>query len=93
MYKMIPEERKTVYGKLNDLDDDIKRILQYLENDNKTNSKGLIEEVKDLREDVNNLIVYKKVQAGKMLVYIGIGTAVLYVAIYFAKLFITKSID
>ena len=93
MYKMTPGERKTVFGKLNELDDDIKRILQYLENDNKTNSKGLIEEVKDLREDVNNLIVYKKVQAGKMMIYIGIGSTVLGLAIWLGKLFITKTID
>lgn len=48
------------------LKDDVRRILGYLENDDKTNKKGLVQDVHDLRNELAAFIsAYKNEQAYK----------------------------
>lgn len=42
------------------------RVLYILENDEKTNRKGLVEEVAEMRKQLDELITKDKVLAGKM---------------------------
>ena len=44
------------------------RVLYILENDNKTNRKGLVEEVSEIKKDLDQLITKDKILSGKIAV-------------------------
>jgi hypothetical protein len=53
------------------------RILSILENDPNTNTKGLVEQVRDLNKDVNSLLIWKKELTFKAGLFAFIGTAII----------------
>lgn len=55
------------------LKDDVRRILNYLENDDKTNKKGLVQDFHDFRKDMQEFISsYKTEQSYKKGIIAGI---------------------
>lgn len=56
---MSAKENQTISQKLD-------RVLYILENDDKTNRKGLVEEVADLKINIEQLILKQKIFAAKM---------------------------
>jgi len=70
---MTTTEKKHIYGKLKQLDIRISRILQILENDDTTDTKGLVNTVRDIEVTVDNLVRDRDIQRGKLAVYGAIG--------------------
>lgn len=56
---MPPTENKTLSQKLD-------RVLYILENDDKTNRKGLVEDVSDMKLAIDDLVLEKKMFAAKV---------------------------
>jgi hypothetical protein len=66
-------EKKELYQKIEHIDIRINRILNILESDHKTHSKGLVEQVELTRAELEALLIREKVITGKVAVYIAIG--------------------
>lgn len=58
--------------KYESLDKKVDKILLYLYNDKDTNNKGIIQQVKDLRDDVDNIKGREKMRAFKVGLFSGI---------------------
>ena len=55
------------------LEKKVDRILFYLESDDKTNQTGLIEQVSEMRRELADLILWKKVLNAKVTILGGFG--------------------
>ena len=64
----------------------LEKMLFYLEDDNKTGQKGIISRVSDLEDKVRDLNTDKKVNAGKLAVYVSVGGAILWIIKNFEKI-------
>lgn len=90
---MYSEEAKKVIDKADTLSKEFQavvkkmdRVLFYLEDDDKTGQKGIISRLSDLEEKVRVLNIDKKINAGKMAVYVSIGSALLWLITNFDKI-------
>lgn len=90
---MTSEEKKYIYGKLNKLDNSVKRILQILENDDSTDTKGLVKSVRDVEAKVFLLYREKDVQKGRNAVYGAIGAFLTLVGYWIIQAFINNKIN
>lgn len=87
MENMSSEEKKELYKRLSQIDSRVDRVLFILESDSRTNTQGLVEEVKILRERVYQLEVDKKVRNSQIATWGAIGSfAVLSLSFLFQQL-------
>tara|TARA_R110000772_G_scaffold156255_1_gene267346 strand:- start:1389 stop:1670 length:282 start_codon:yes stop_codon:yes gene_type:complete len=75
MIEMSSEEKKDLYTKLELMNTSLYRILSILESDNRTNTLGLVEEVRLLRAKVNTLEVNERIRKSQIAIYGGLGSA------------------
>lgn len=65
------------------------RILSMLENDLNTNTKGLVEQVRDLNRDVNSLLSWKKELTFKAGLFAFIGGLVMSLIVWLINIYIS----
>jgi hypothetical protein len=63
---MSPEEKTNIYEKLEKLDSQVVRILSYLESDEKTNTKGIVERINDNEGKLDKLEREQEIKSAKM---------------------------
>lgn len=62
----MPTEIEKLNSKYESLDKKVDKILFYLENDNKTNKKGLVQQVTELKTDIDEIKTKERVKIGKV---------------------------
>lgn len=97
MKQMTLQERKHLDGKfknlhvkVGDLDTKIKRILQILESDDRTNVMGVVETVDGIKIEVQKMKLKDEYKKGQMTVYGGIGAFIAMIIGYIIKQIIEK---
>ena len=78
---MTPSEKKNIYNQLTELKQGLSRVLFILESDQTTNSKGLVETVRNIEQDIDEIKTQNKVDKARIATYGVFGGAFL-VALY-----------
>ena len=76
--------------KLEQVENDVKRILYYLENDDATGQEGLVSRVKKIETKQDSQLEREKIFAAKSTVWGMVGTAILAGFMWVVKLVISK---
>ena len=87
---MTPEERADLYRRIDQINAHVTRVLFILESDQKTNAIGLVEEVKTLRKEMDELKVERKILNGRIATYAAIGTFLGWLLGWIFKLFMNR---
>jgi hypothetical protein len=74
-------------NRLEELSENVKRILSYLENDETTGRKGIFHDVSDLKDRVGKIEDRHKLQVGLIAVFSSIGAGLIWL---FEHIFIKK---
>lgn len=83
------QEKQEIYKRLGQIEGGMARILFILESDSRTNTQGLVEEVKTLRLEVNELKVDKKVRNTQIATWGAVGSFVVLALSFLFKQVIT----
>lgn len=67
----------------------VDKILFYLYNDDKTDTKGLVQQVRDMRHDLDKVIVNQKISMAKRAVWNTVFGAIGGAALWLGKVLIT----
>lgn len=86
---MSSDEKTELYKRLSQIDSRVDRVLFILESDSRTNTQGLVEEVRMLREKVSQLEVDKKVKNAQIATWGAIGSAVVMALAFLFKQFLS----
>lgn len=82
---MPQEEKHEVYKRLGQIEGGLARVLFILESDSRTNTQGLVEEVRFLKERVYELEVDKKIRKNQIAIYGAVGSACVLVLSFLLK--------
>lgn len=90
---MSSEEKAKLYQRLSDIDGSLARVLLILESDRRTNSQGLVEEVRNLKARIEEMEVRDRIRKSQIATYgalgsgfaLALGWLIKQVAIFFIK--------
>ena len=86
---MSSDEKTEFYKRLSQIENRVDRVLFILESDSRTNTQGLVEEVRTLREKVSELQIDKKVRNAQIATWGAVGSmAVLALSFLFKQLIV-----
>jgi hypothetical protein len=89
MKNMSSDEKTEFYKRLSQIENRVDRVLFILESDSRTNTQGLVEEVRTLREKVSELQIDKKVRNAQIATWGAVGSmAVLALSFLFKQLIV-----
>lgn len=89
---MTKQETEKIWAKLSKLDRDMQRILGYLENDDHTNTKGLVNKVRDNSKDIERIKEREKIFKAKTAAYGTVGGGLISIILIVLKEFFSKKI-
>jgi hypothetical protein len=92
MEKMSTETEKKIWDKLSIIGSDMARVLSYLEDDDKTDTKGVVRTARDTAKRVAELEAREKELNGKIARYGVIGGGIITFFIWVVQLLFSKNL-